>query len=169
MIGEISALQTISAAVTPMVMISACGTLTISVNSRQQHISDKIRAAAAESRTASVSPERRSQLHEQIAVFHRRFFYSWLAATGLYGAISCFAATTVGILWTQRGLSSGEPFLLGFFGVGLLLMLGAAFSVIAEVSLSWRTLGLEMRDLGLPLHRPRWFGKRGQQNTLPPD
>ncbi|BCM88590.1 hypothetical protein IAD21_00423 [Abditibacteriota bacterium] len=163
MIGEIPALQTISAAVTPVVMLSACGTLTISVNSRQQHLSEKIRASAAESRTNLVSPERRAQLHEQIAVFRQRFLFSWLASITLYGAIGCFLATTLGILWTQRGLSSGEPVLLAFFVVGLLLMLSASCFVVAEVSYSWRTLDLEMRDLALPLHRPHWFGRRHEE------
>ncbi len=164
MIGEIPALQTISAAVTPVVMLSACGTLTISVNSRQQHLSEKIRAAAAESRTNSVSPQRRTQLHEQIAVFRQRFLFSWLASITLYGAIGCFLATTLGILWTQRGLTSGEPILLDFFVVGLLLMLTAAFCVVMEVSHSWRTLNLEMRDLNLPIHRPNWFGNHPESS-----
>lgn len=159
MIGEIPALQTISAAVTPVVMISACGTLTISVNSRQQHLSDKIRAAAAESRSDAASLERRRQLREQIAVLRQRFLYSWFAATGLYVAIVCFVATTIGILWIQRGLASGEPILLTFFILGLVFMFAAALCVIIEVSHSWRTLNLEVRDLNLPIHRPNWFGR----------
>lgn len=167
MIGETPALQTISAAVTPVVMLSACGTLTLSVNSRQQHLSEKIRASAAESRTNSVAPERRTQLREQIAVFRQRFLFSWLASITLYGAIGCFIATTLGILWTQRGLASGEPVLLAFFIAGLLLMFAAAFCVVAEVSLSWRTLTLEIRDLDLPLHRPNWFAKPQDPETQP--
>lgn len=165
MIGEIPALETISAAVTPVVMMSACGTMTISVNSRQQHLSDKIRAAAAESRTSSVSLERRSQLHEQIAVFNRRFLFSWFAASALYGAIGCFLVTTLGILWTQRRLSFGEPLVLVFFVLGIVLMLIAAACVIAEVSLSWRTLRLEIRDLDLPLHRSHRASEHGHSES----
>ena len=164
MLGEIPALQTISAAVTPVVMISACGTLTISVNSRQQHLSDKIRAAAAESRSDAVSPQRRHQLHEQIAVFRQRFLYSWFAAIALYGAIGCFVATTIGILWTQRGLSSGEPVLLVCFVAGLLLMFTAACCVVVEVSHSWRTLEIEVRDLNVPIR-----SRHSPDKPIPPD
>ena len=153
MIGEIPVLESISAAVTPVVMLSACGTLTISVNSRQQHLSDRIRAAAAESRLGSVSAERRAQLGEQLVVFNHRFLCSWLASCALYGAICCFGLTTLVILATQRRLSQGEPLVFTFFLLGIALMIAAVVCVMGEVALSWRTLRLEMRDLGLPLRR----------------
>lgn len=155
MIGtDISVLSVISAAVTPVVMISACGTLTISVNTRGQHLSDRIRAAAAESRSAQVSDERCGQLREQLAVFSRRFTFTWVASCALYGAMTCFLLTTLCILWTQRRLSQGPLFPVWFFVLGICLMLGAALFVVLEVALSRRTLQIEMRDLSLPLHKP---------------
>ncbi len=164
MIGtEISVLSVISTAVTPVVMVSACGTLTISVNARQQHLSDKIRGAAAEIRSVKTSDERRAQLREQIRVFERRFVCTWLAADALYGAITCFLLTTLFIVWTERRLSQGPLFPLVFFVLGICLMLAAAMGVVLEVALSRRTLQIEARDLHLPLQKPKGGDDRSTQ------
>jgi len=154
MIGTESLMAVISTAVTPVVLVSSCGTLAVSVNARQQHLSDRIRGAAAESRSASVSEERRAQLREQIRVFNRRFGFTWLAASALYGAIACFLVTTLWLVWTQRRLGQGPMLPLIVFVLGLTLMLGAAVCIVLEVALSRRTLQIEMRDLDLPLRKP---------------
>lgn len=151
---DISVLSVISAAVTPVVMISACGTLSLSVNSRQQSLSALVRSTSTEIRLASTSRQRRAQLHEQIGVFTRRFTLTWVASCALYGAITCFLLTTLLIVWTQRRLSQGPLAPLAFFVLGLALMLGAAVCIVLEVALSRRTLQIEIRDLHLPLHQP---------------
>ncbi len=154
---ESAVLGTISAAVTPVVMISACGTLTLGVNNRQQNLTTLIREAAKESRAHGVSPERQAQLREQIVIWHRRFYYSWLATCALYGAIGCFLFTTLGIVWAGRRLSAAPFWVLLLFEAGVALMLLASVGVVGEVALSKTTLGIEIRDLSLPLRR---FGAR---------
>lgn len=152
---DISILSVISAAVTPVVMISACGTLLINVNNRQQSLSSLVRATSTEIRSASVSTERQAQLHEQLVVFNRRFTCTWFSSCALYGASTCLLLTTLLIVWTEHRLSQGPLLPLVFFVLGLSLMLGAAISSVVEVALSRRTLQIEMRDLDLPLHKPR--------------
>ena len=157
---EAAVLGTISAAVTPVVMISACGSLTLGVNNRQQNLTTQIREAAKESRAHDVSIERQKQLREQIVIWHRRFYYSYCASCALYGAIVCFLFTTLGILWAQRRLSISPTWVLSLFEAGLALMLLASLCVVTEVALSRRTLGIEIRDLELPLRR---FGFRRRE------
>jgi len=155
MIGTDAILSVISAAVTPVVLVSACGTLTISVNTRQQHLSDLVRANSAESRSEKVSDERRSQLSEQLRLLVRRFALTSFAATGLYGAIACFLATTLVIAASHRA-SSGSFSVpaLALFTFGLSLTLAAAIATVLEVALSRHTMTIELRDLHLPIEKP---------------
>ncbi len=166
MIGTDAILSVISAAVTPVVLVSACGTLTISVNTRQQHLSDLVRANSSESRSEKVSDERRSQLSEQLRLLVRRFALTSFAATSLYGAIACFLATTLVIAASGRAPSArfSAP-ALALFIFGLSLTVGAAVATVLEVALSRHTMTIELRDLGLPLRKPS--RKRSAKPYLP--
>jgi len=166
MIGTDAILSVISAAVTPVVLVSACGTLTISVNARQQNLSALVRAAAAESRGEKVSDERRAQLLEQMRLMVRRFALTSFAATALYGAIVCFLATTLVIAASQRtpGGRFSTP-ALALFIFGLSLTLSAAVATVLEVALSRHTMTIELRDLHLPLKKPS--RKRSAKSHLP--
>jgi len=72
-------LRIISAAVTPVVMLSACSTLILGINAKHTGLADHIRAAAAEVRGPGMSDARRVQLIGQIQTFHRRFNLAWMA------------------------------------------------------------------------------------------
>ena len=148
-------LQLISAAVTPVVMISACATLALGANNKHASISDRVRASIAECRIPSTTDDRREQLIRQLRVFRRRFTYTWLAVVAMYLAIASFTLTTLLILATQRGISSGRG-TVGMFALGIICMLVAALLEIGETSLATQTLDIEMCDiLELPPRKPR--------------
>lgn len=166
MIGTDAILSVISAAVTPVVLVSACGILTSSVNIRQQHLSDLVRANSAETRSEKVSEERRSQLSEQLRLLVRRFALTSFAATALYGAIACFLATTLVIAASGRapvGRFSAPALALFIFGLSLTFV--AAVATVLEVALSRHTMTIELRDLHLPIKKPS--RKRSAKLHLP--
>ncbi len=148
-------LQLISSAVTPVVMISACASLALGANNKHASISDRVRASIVEYRLPTTSEDRRVQLLRQLRIFRRRFTFTWLAVVATYLAIASFTLTTLLILITQRGLSSGTG-TIGLFVLGVVLMLVVALLEIGESSLSTRTLDIEMCDiLETPHKTPR--------------
>ena len=62
-------LHVISSAVTPVVMISACASLILTINSKHQNIADRIRAIATEIRGANCTSARCKQLIDELHVF----------------------------------------------------------------------------------------------------
>ena len=140
-------LNLVSAAVTPVVLISACGALVIGINNKHTGISDRIRLMAAEYRQAETEPTRRRQILDEFPVFHRRFRLTWYALVALYGAVMLFTATTLQIVLTHRRLVSGPMSTLALFDTGVVLMFVASCMEIGEVALSIRTLSIEMRDI----------------------
>ncbi len=143
-------LQLISAAVTPVVMISACAGLILGVNNKHTSLSDRIRDAARECRLAITTPDRREQLLEQLAVFHRRFLLTWMSLCALYGATAAFTLTTLLIVFAQRKLAVAGSGTLPFFLLGVGLMLLATCLEVCEIALSTRGLHIEMRGLRDP-------------------
>ena len=143
-------LQLISAAVTPVVLISACATLILGVNNKHSGIADRIRFALAEYRHSETQAMRREQLAAQLPIFHRRFFLSWLALCALYCAVGLFILTTIVILVSKRRLLASDTGALYLFGLGIVLMLVSVGLEIAETALATRSLAIEMRDFLMP-------------------
>jgi len=138
-------LQLISAAVTPVVMISACAALILGINNAHTGISDRIRLLIGECRQAT--EERRQQLREQLPLFYRRFLLSWYALIALYMAVGAFLLTTMLLLITQKHLTPAEPLTLGLFIIGIALMLLASALELVQISLAVRSLRIEARDI----------------------
>ncbi|HLV81059.1 MAG TPA: DUF2721 domain-containing protein [Chthonomonadaceae bacterium] len=140
-------LDLISAAVTPVVLISACAALILGINNKHTGISDRMRTMAAEYRQAETLPARRRQIYDEILVFRRRFRLTWYALGALYGAVMLFTATTLQIIFTHRRLATGPMSTLALFEAGVVLMFVASCLEIFEVFFSLKSLDIEMRDL----------------------
>src|SRR5580698_5017740 len=78
-----SLLHIISAAVTPVVMISACASLLLTINNKHSNISDRMRNLAVELRSGNCTPARRKQVLSEIGVFRRRFSLTYVAHMAL--------------------------------------------------------------------------------------
>src|SRR5579884_2344673 len=140
-------LDLISAAVTPVVLISACAALILGINNKHTGISDRMRILAAEYRQADTSPSRRRQILDQIPIFFRRFRLTWYALGALYGAVMLFTATTLQIILTHRRLATGPMSTLALFDSGVGFMFVAACMEIVEVILFLASLAIEIRDI----------------------
>src|SRR5436309_10350926 len=69
------ALTVISAAVTPIVMISAAAALILGLNQKHNSLSERLRQLMAEFRTPQTTAERRANIWEQVILFRLRFRY----------------------------------------------------------------------------------------------
>jgi hypothetical protein len=138
-------LAVISAAVTPVVMVSACAILITGVGAKHAGLSDRIRDLAGELRATPAEGARRELLRRQLRAFNRRATFSWLAHCLLYLACITFSAT---VLTALLGLRR-EPWgglTLALFVLGILLLLSALLLELAELLLAQATLRLEVED-----------------------
>ena len=91
---EAQSAQSLTAAVAPIVLVSAAGLLFNGIQTKNLHISDRIRTLQAEVRNPSTTEERRQVLGVQLTYFARRIRLSQRALELLYIAILCFVLTS---------------------------------------------------------------------------
>lgn len=145
-----SLLQLISAAVTPVVMISACAALILGVNNKHTAIADRLRLFAADLRSSQASADRKSQIGEQMSVFFHRYRLTWLSLASLYGSVISFILMILVIILAQKRIMHWEPGALLLFVLGIALMLCAVVFEVLEIRLSIRSLEVELRDVMKP-------------------
>lgn len=140
-------LQLISSAVTPVVMISACSGLLITINSRHNDLSSRQRMAAADIRHAATNTMRRKQLLTEIDIFHRRFLLLQTALVSLYSAVGVFLVTTLLILFSSIRMVVTDKIALSLFAFACSLVLAAVFCQVLELTQATATLRIELSDL----------------------
>ena len=146
-------LTLISAAVTPVVMISACATLILGINTKHSGAADRVREIARRYRDeAEATEERRENLREQIQIFYQRFLISRAALWMLYIAVAVFIGCVLFILLVQKHFinSHRSGMALWLFLAGVSLMFTAVCLEFREIHLSRQSLFLEVRDLVSP-------------------
>jgi uncharacterized protein DUF2721 len=140
-------LESITSAVAPIVMVSAAGLLFNGMQAKNLHLSDRIRALAAEHRHRDTAPERRAQITAQMALFDRRMRLSQRALELIYIAILCFVTTA---LLLASALWFGPPVLpaaiTGIFVAGVGLLLVALALEFVEMRIGLKTIEIEVRD-----------------------
>src|ERR1700760_4600926 len=87
----------IAAAATPVVMISANAILIGAISSKHQAMSDRLRALAAEWRSAGVSEVRSDDIRAQVELFLHRIAWIARAHVLLYASTACFLVMVIGI------------------------------------------------------------------------
>jgi hypothetical protein len=139
-------LKIVATAVTPVVMVSATAILISGSNARYTSISDRVRTLTQEFRQPGTSTERRSNIRQQIAIFHRRLHLVSWAARALYGAVACFVviALLISLSLSKTILLEAAPWL---FLLGLVLIAGAILLQLLELQQSNRTIDLESADV----------------------
>ncbi len=138
-------LQLITAAVTPVVMVSVSATLILGINSKHQSVAERIRSLTGEFRLPATGEERRKSISRQMILFQRRLFYVSTAQLLLYLAIAIFLASVIVIILSNTR-SSWTPAAFGLFLAGVFLMIVAVILEFQELRLASRTLGLEMQE-----------------------
>ena len=144
-------LQLISAAVTPVVMISACATLILGINAKHSGTADRVRQLTMQFRANGNTAERQENLIDQIRIFYRRFLITRAALWILYAAVTTFIADVLYILLSQKHILMSDNAALGLFMLGVVLMLLAVLMEFLEIKLSKQSLFLEVEDI---LRRP---------------
>jgi len=136
----------ISAAVTPVVMISANAILIGAISSKHQSMSDRLRALTAEWRNASTPAERRESIASQVKLFDSRLRWVTMSHIVLYTATACFIAMVIVIALTPAlDALSGASLLLLFAGVTL-MFLGILLELL-DLAKARSTLAMEVQDL----------------------
>lgn len=144
--GAAGFLTLINAAVTPVVMISACAVLIMGIGSKHAGLSDRARALAAEYRTTQADSGRRFALRRQLRMFLRRAALAWLAHCLLYLAATAFSANVLVTLLALRRPAWGGP-TIGLFVLGTLLLVPALILELIELLLAQATLRWDTEDV----------------------
>jgi hypothetical protein len=144
--ATMTAMAAITAAVTPVVMISANAILIGTINAKHQAMSDRLRSLTAEWRSPGTSAARQDAIRRQVRIFTQRI--AWIARAHflLYLATVCFLAMILTIALTpviQTWSTVSVPLLLG----GVFLMLIAIVLELFDLSQARLTLDLENTDV----------------------
>ena len=146
-----AALSILSALLAPVVLISACGSLTISTSNRLGRSIDRTRRLSEElsgliktgARDADTD-ERILFLYEQIEQSTRRARLLHRALASIYLALATFVATSVaiGIVLLANERASWLP--IAISGLGVALLLYACLLLILETGIARRAIGMEL-------------------------
>jgi uncharacterized protein DUF2721 len=141
-----ASLQQIAAAVTPAVMVSACGLIALGLDNQAARMAMRLRDLAHEWRELPAGNGRRPILARQVAVLDRRHGLYTRALLLNYGAILAFVATS--LLWLAQALFPVPPELpLVVFAAGVLMLGALAVLVIASIYLARAALVHEAEEV----------------------
>lgn len=141
-----NALQQIGAAVTPAVMVSACGLVALGLDNQVARMSMRLRDLAREWRELPAATPRRALLRSQIAVLDRRHGLYSRALLLNYGALFAFVITS--LLWLAQALWPVPPEIpLVTFAFGVAMLAAMAVLVIASVNLARTTIQSEAAEI----------------------
>jgi hypothetical protein len=144
---EASTAEVITTSVAPIVMVSAAGLLVLGIQTKNLHLSDRVRQLTQELRgTPGEAAARRQAIGAQLVLFERRVRMTQRALELLYVSIFCFVATALALAaapWVTR-TSSGLPLIAGLFTLGIILILLAIVMEFLEMRAGLDTIRLEI-------------------------
>jgi hypothetical protein len=136
----------ISAAVTPVVMISATAILIGAISSKHQSMSDRMRALTAEWRQAATSEIRREAIARQVRLFDERLRWVTWSHIVLYTATACFIATVI-VIAASPALEALSGASLGLLIAGVVMMFLGILLELFDLAKARATARLEVRDV----------------------
>jgi len=138
----------ITSAVAPIVIVSAAGLLFMGVQTKNLHLSDRIRTLMAEYRALTPKPAdeaRRQQILQQVVLFNRRIRLSQRSLELLYIAIVCFVLTSLFLAaapWVGRFFMPVGT--AGVFVAGVVFLLLALLMEYREMHVGLKTIATEL-------------------------
>ncbi len=139
-------LQQIAAAVTPAVMVSACGLIALGLDNQISRMASRVRELVREFRAPDAVPERRAALAAQVAVLDRRHTLYYRALILNYAALFAFVVTSA--LWlAQERLPIPAELPVAVFAVGVLMLAAMAVLVIASIHHARATIQAEAEEV----------------------
>lgn len=148
-LARMDALQPIAAAVTPAVMVSACGLIALGLDNQISRMASRLRDLAREHRDPELPPARRALVAEQVRVLDRRHGLYSRALLLVYGA--CFAFVVTSLLWLGQAfvaIPTELPVIL--FALGVAMLAAMAVYVIASIALARSTISAEAAEVLRP-------------------
>ena len=136
----------ISAAVTPVVMISANAILIGAISSKHQSMSDRLRALTAEWRNAATPVTRREAIANQVRLFDERLRWVTWSHIVLYTATTCFIAMVI-VIAVSPAIEAMSGASLGLLIAGVALMFLGIVLELFDLSKAHATLALEIKDV----------------------
>ncbi|HJU05678.1 MAG TPA: DUF2721 domain-containing protein [Nitrospiraceae bacterium] len=143
--SSIGLLEIITAAVTPVVMISATAALILGIHAKHTALADRLRTLTAEFRVADTAA-RRENIQAQVALLTRRVAYAGWAHRALYAAVVAYGGMVLVITLEPRG-QVWDTVALVLFVTGILLTLSAVIVEFLELEMGRETVKLEIHDV----------------------
>ncbi|MFN7133215.1 MAG: DUF2721 domain-containing protein [Myxococcales bacterium] len=149
-------LQRIGAAVTPAVMVPACGLIAVGLDNQIGRMTTRVRELGREFREGASEAARKDRIRQQVRLLDLRHALLVRALALDYLALLAFVLTSLVYL--------GQPLLdwprivpLGIFSFGVIALGVAAFLALSSLVVSRRTMRIEqfeVRELVLEEGRP---------------
>jgi hypothetical protein len=136
----------ISAAVTPVVMISANAILISAISSKHQSMSDRLRSLTAEWRNTATPVPRRDAIAAQLRLFDQRLRWVTWSHIVLYIAAACFIVMVI-VIAMSPALESLSGASLGLLIAGVALMFVGILLELLDLARARATVGLEVKDV----------------------
>ncbi len=139
-------LQRIAAAVTPAVMVSACGLIALGLDNQASRMSMRLRELMREFREEVPPGGRRALLRAQVAVMSRRHAILAKALLLNYGSLFAFVVTSL-LSLAQGIFALPAEIPLVTFAAGVLMLAAMAAFAIASVNLARVALRMEEAEV----------------------
>jgi Protein of unknown function (DUF2721) len=136
----------ITAAVTPVVMISANAILISAISAKHQSMSERVRSLTAEWRLHSTPVTRREAIASQLRLFDERLRWITWSHIVLYAATACFIAMVM-VIAASPALQVLSGSSLGFLIAGVTLMFAGIVLELLDLSKARTTVHLEVKDI----------------------
>jgi hypothetical protein len=136
----------ISAAVAPVVLISAVAIFFSALTSKHSHLADQIRQLTAEFRKTDAGKSRRLSIGLQLGIFERRMNALWISTALLSLSLLCFVSTILLVMASQRQSHMGV-FGICFMVLGLIFLFTGVIAEMVEIGLAHASMKCEVSDV----------------------
>lgn len=136
----------ISAAVTPVVMISANAILIATISAKHQSMSERVRSLTAEWRIHTTPATRRETIAGQLRIFDERLRWITWSHIVLYAATACFIAMVM-VIAASHAVQVMSGASLGLLIAGITLMFAGIVLEFMDLAKARTTIQLEVKDI----------------------
>ncbi|MCK8498876.1 DUF2721 domain-containing protein [Myxococcus fulvus] len=143
---DVSSIRLIGTAVTPAVMVSACGIVATGLDNQIARMTTRMREMLREVRLLPEGHTRREVLRQEVDILDRRHAILARAIALTYTALLSFVVTSL-LYLTKRQLDIPEPLPVVAFALGVLLLGAVAVLALASLRLSRLAIQLEREEL----------------------
>lgn len=146
---DVGAIQKIASAVTPAVMVSACGLIALGLDNQAGRMTMRMREMTREYRGLLPSSTRRGLVRTQVTILNRRHRHLTRALLLTYASMFSFVVTSM--LYLAPGLPPEAA--VGTFTLAVIMLAGVALCALASARLSRDAIVLEEQELELDTPR----------------